>query len=189
MNIHTACLRLLVAAGACCLLLVSTPAWAIEIFLQLGDIEGESKVKGYEGWIEAKSFREGAQNTGSASTGGGGAGKAQFSDIVVTKSIDKASPQIRLSVADGRIQPSAMIEVTEDCGSGEKVAYFEIEIFNVLVSSVETTVSESDVNVLPDEAITLSFTRIIWTYNIYDDTCRIIGSETATWNTATNSEK
>ena len=187
MNIRTACCRSLVAAGTCCLLLVATPAWAVNIFLELGDIEGESKVKGYEDWIDAKSFREGAQNAGSASTGGKNGGNAQFSDIVVTKSIDKASTQIRLSVANGRPQPSAKIEVTVDCGQ-QKVPKFEIELFNVLVSSVETTVSESEVNILPDEAITLSFKRIIWTYNIIEPDCKISGSETATWNTETNSE-
>src|ERR1700722_2677078 len=59
---------------------------AVDYFLTLDGIKGESADDKHKGEIDIMSFSWGATNTGThASGGGGGAGKVNFQDIHITK--------------------------------------------------------------------------------------------------------
>src|SRR5262249_43543957 len=56
----------------------------LHYFLKIDGVNGDSTVKGFEGWFSVDGYDIGVQNTGSLSSGaGGGAGKAQFSPLTV----------------------------------------------------------------------------------------------------------
>ena len=65
---------------------------AVDMILELEDIEGESKVEDFEKKIDISSFSWGASNSGSAHTGGGasGGGKGNIHDMSLTKTVDNA---------------------------------------------------------------------------------------------------
>jgi hypothetical protein len=68
---------------------------AVDAFLKLGDLKGESPVKGYEDQIQVLSWSWGMSQTGTTHMGtGGGAGKVNVQDMAVTHYVDTASPNI-----------------------------------------------------------------------------------------------
>ena len=73
---------------------------AVDMFLKLDAIAGESIDKTHKGEIQILAFSFGATQSGSTHIGGGGgSGKVNFQDISFTKYIDKSTPD---SSADGR---------------------------------------------------------------------------------------
>ena len=69
---------------------------AVDMFLEVKEVPGESMKKGHEGQIDIVSFSFGAVQHGSFARGGpgGGAGKAEFQDISIIKEVDKSSPKL-----------------------------------------------------------------------------------------------
>ena len=76
---------------------------AVDMFLEIPEIPGESSKKGMEGKIDIESFNFGAVQHGSFAKGGagGGAGKAEFQDINIVKEVDKSSPKLFQACAAG----------------------------------------------------------------------------------------
>ncbi|WP_374595324.1 type VI secretion system tube protein Hcp, partial [Aquabacterium sp.] len=71
---------------------------AVDMFMKIGDVKGESRDKTHAGEIDVLAWSWGVSNSGSAHTGGGaGAGKANVQDLSFTKYVDKASPPLLLA--------------------------------------------------------------------------------------------
>lgn len=125
---------------------------AVDYFLKIEGVGGESKDSKHKGWIDVESFSFGVSNTGSGA--GGGAGKAKFNEIVITKTTDKSSPVLLVESASGKHFTGAEIEVVRDgtvamkwklkdvvissyqVGSGEEIP---IEMVSLNLASVEVT--------------------------------------------------
>ena len=69
---------------------------AVDYFLKLDGIEGESKADKHTNEIDVLSFSWGATQTGTfaSGTGGGGAGKVSMQDFHFTMEHSKASPAL-----------------------------------------------------------------------------------------------
>ena len=66
---------------------------AVDMFMKIDTIDGESKDKKHTKEIDVLSWSWGLSNSGSAHTGGGaGAGKVNGQDLSFTKYVDSASP-------------------------------------------------------------------------------------------------
>ena len=75
---------------------------AVDYFLKIDGIDGESVDSKHAGAIEPLSFSWGLSQAGSFATGGGaGAGKVQFQDFHFTSNTSKASPKLMLACASG----------------------------------------------------------------------------------------
>ncbi len=76
---------------------------AVDYFLKLDGIEGESTDAKHKGELVLESFGWGVSHAGAGggAGGGGGAGKAQFQDLVVVLRTSKASPKLFLGLRDG----------------------------------------------------------------------------------------
>ena len=61
----------------------------------------------------------------------------------------------------GKTMPKAKIEMMRADGEGRPVKYYEVELENVLIASVEQLVSEG--NVLHD-SVGLRFSKVKWKY-------------------------
>jgi hypothetical protein len=83
------------------------------IFLYLEGVSGESTVDSHRDWIDVLSFNYGIRSPPQygASAGGAAAGRPQFGDLVITKYLDKASPQLYLMASNGMHIPEARLEV------------------------------------------------------------------------------
>jgi type VI secretion system secreted protein Hcp len=85
------------------------------MFLNMGaNIQGETKDSAQKaaGDIDVLAWSWGASNSGSFHMGGGGgAGKANFQDISITKYLDKSSPALMIALALGSHIPTAKLLV------------------------------------------------------------------------------
>ena len=91
---------------------------AVDMFIKLGDIQGESKDKKHMGETDVLAWSWGMSQSGTFHTGGGGgAGKVNVQDISLTKWVDKASAPLMLHCCNGKHIPECLLTVRK---AGEK---------------------------------------------------------------------
>ena len=86
---------------------------AVDIFIKIGDIKGESMDKAHKDEIDVLNWSWGMAQSGNMHVGGGGgAGKVNIQDLSLTKYVDKASPNLMMHCASGKQaqQPSGRNE-------------------------------------------------------------------------------
>ena len=82
----------------------------VDYFLKLDGIQGESNDSKHKNEIEIESFSWGANQTGTASHGGGmGAGRVQMQDFNFVMRVNKSSPKLMLSCANGEHIKNAIL--------------------------------------------------------------------------------
>jgi type VI secretion system secreted protein Hcp len=115
---------------------------AVDYFLKIDGIEGESLDEKHKGEIEIESFSWGLTQTGGNSAGGGGAGaKAQFRDISFVALISKASPKLFLGCATATHSKSAVLTVRK---SGTQPVEFDtVTLEDVIISSYQQGSSQA----------------------------------------------
>ena len=128
---------------------------AVDMFLKLDGIKGESKDAKHKDEIHIESFSWGLSQTGAhGAGGGGGAGKVSVHDISVTKFLDKASPELMLACCNGKHIKEGLISVRK---AGENpVEYLKIKLSDILISGVQDAGHGSD---LLTENVTLNFAK------------------------------
>jgi len=128
---------------------------AVDYFLKLDGIEGESQDSKHEKEIEIGSFSFGATQTGSfASMGGGGAGKVSMQDFHFTIPTQKASPKLLVNCANGHHIPKGVLTCRK--AGKEQQEFLKYTFTDLLVSSFQTGGS-SDV---PMDQVSLNFAQI-----------------------------
>jgi type VI secretion system secreted protein Hcp len=127
-----------------------------DMFLMLDGIKGESSDDKHKGEIDIESFSWGLAQTGSGSRGtGSGTGKVDISDITIQKLVDKSSPTLQLSCANGKHITKGKITVRK---AGENpLEYFTIDLESVFISSYQIGGSNGGV---PSESIALNFVKV-----------------------------
>ncbi len=108
---------------------------AVDMFLKLDDVKGESVDSKHAGTIDVLAWSWGMSQSGTTHTGtGGGAGKVNVQDISITKYIDKSSPVLELSCCNGKHFKEAVLTVRK---AGEKpLEYLKITLKDIIISSV-----------------------------------------------------
>jgi type VI secretion system secreted protein Hcp len=129
---------------------------AVDIFLKLGEIKGESLDSKHKDEVEVLSFSWGLTNSGSIGPGaGGGAGKATFQDLAIVHRIDKASPVLMQACATGTHLKEATI-THRKAGKGQQ----EFLIFK-MNDIIVTGVTHGGATDEPaSETVTLAFAKI-----------------------------
>ena len=115
---------------------------AVDYFLKIDGIEGESLDAKHKGEIEIESFSWGLTQTGSASPGGGGANaKPQFRDVSFVALISKASPLLFLGCATGKQFRSGVLTVRR--GGADQSEFYTLTLADVLISSYQQGSSQA----------------------------------------------
>lgn len=129
---------------------------AVDMFLKIEGIKGESMDSKHKDEIQIESFSWGLTQTGTFGTGmGGGAGKVSVHDISVSKHVDKSSPELMLACCTGKHIPSALLTVRK---AGEKpLEYLKIKLTDVLISSVQDSGTGSSEGL--SESLSLNFAK------------------------------
>lgn len=110
---------------------------AVDYYLKIDNIEGESEDDTHKSEIELHSFNwEEAQSGTFAQGAGGGAGKVQMHNFEFTSPVCKASPKLMLACATGQHIPSAVL-ICRKAGGGQQ-EFYKITLSDVLVSSYRT---------------------------------------------------
>ena len=135
---------------------------AVDYFLKIDGIDGESLQKGHEKEIEIMSFSWGESNAGSFSGNlGGGSGKVSMQDFHFTVPVNKASPKLFLACATGEHIKSAVL-VCRKAGK-EQQEFLKWKFSDLLISSYQTGGS-SDGGVLPIDQVSFNFSKIEVSY-------------------------
>ena len=127
---------------------------AVDMFLKLDNVEGESTDSKHAGEITVLSWRWGLQQPVALVVGSGaGGGKFKVNDLRVTKHVDKASPRLMLACCNGKHFEEALLTVRK---AGETpVEYLKITMKEVFVSSI--SIDGTDEQDRPTETIGFSF--------------------------------
>jgi len=104
---------------------------AIDVYLQIDGIKGESADDTHPGWIECTSVHFGVSQpkSATASTAGGHtAERADLKDILFTKQADLSTPLLLQTCASGKTIPKATFEFMRADANGTRIKYFDIEL-------------------------------------------------------------
>jgi type VI secretion system secreted protein Hcp len=131
---------------------------AVDYFLKIDGIQGESLDSKHKGEIQLESFSWGETNPGSVhSGGGGGASRVQMQDLHFVMQINKASPKLMLACASGKHIKQAILSARKAGKAQQEFLVFKFT--DVLVSSYQTGGSQH-AEVLPMDQVSFNFARI-----------------------------
>jgi type VI secretion system secreted protein Hcp len=110
---------------------------AVDMFLKLDGIDGESRDKKRSGQIDILAWSWGMSQSGTTHTGSGaGAGKVSVQDISLTKWIDKASPILIQYCAKGTHIKDGELVVRK--AGDNPLEYMTIKMTDIMITSVST---------------------------------------------------
>lgn len=136
------------------------------IFLLLDGIKGEATDEAHKEEINVLNYGWGMHNPTAVHSGAGtAAGKVSVSDLVVSKSMDKASPALTEHCCLGKVIPKGTLTVQR--AGEDKVQALVIELEHIFVTAIDGSDS-ADSGMLPMENVTLSFKKFVYKYTPQD---------------------
>ncbi len=110
---------------------------AIDYFLKIGTIDGESTVRGFERTIDVNSWAWGLANS---------SGRAVFQDFAWTQGVDSSIVPLFLGAASGRVFDTATFSVTDTIGGVSATVFFDMTFTNVHLTSLSISGSGGSQN-------------------------------------------
>jgi type VI secretion system secreted protein Hcp len=110
---------------------------AVDMFLQVDGVKGESADANHSGFIDIQSLSWGASQAASISGGGAGAGKVSFSDLTITAPMDSATPTLLKFCSSGKHISKIKVSVCK--AGGTQVEHSTIVLSDVLVTGTQFT--------------------------------------------------
>lgn len=159
---------------------------AIDAYLQLGDIKGESADAKHKDWIEVYgvSWHVRQPRAGTVSTAGGHtSGRAELCELAFRKLADVSSPLLLQTCAAGKTIPKAKFEFLRADGDGKPVVYYTVELENVMISGV--TPSSGDGGILTEQ-VHLAYGRMKWKYTQQKVGGGVGGNTAGGWDAVSN---
>jgi type VI secretion system secreted protein Hcp len=136
---------------------------AVEIFLKLDGIDGESEKQGAKDYIEIFSFSNGASNPSSVAFGtGSGAGKVDISSLSLQKQLDKSTPKLFQNCCQGSHIAKGQMFVREATGDDTTQIYYQYDMTEVFVDSISWGGAAGGGK--PSESVSLSAKSLTITY-------------------------
>jgi len=156
---------------------------AVDYFLKLKGIDGESQDSKHKNEIDVESWSWGETNSGThAGGGGGGAGKVSMQDFHFVMKVNQASPKLMLACATG--EHIAEAKLTCRKAGKEQQEYYTYKFTDLMVASYQTGGSLGDV--VPSDQISLNFAKIEMEYKPQKPDGSLGGSVAAGFNLKTN---
>lgn len=157
---------------------------AVDIYLKLDSINGESKGKDHVDEIDVLSWSWGMSNSGTAHLGSGaGAGKVNVQDMSVTKYVDAASCDLMKVCCNGKHLATGKLTVRK-VGGDTPVDYTTVDLEEVLIAAVTTGGIGSDDRMT--ENVTLNFRKFNIKYKKQADDGSSEDKGDTTWDIALN---
>lgn len=159
---------------------------AVDMFLKIDSIKGESQDDKHKGEIEVLSWNWGVVQTGTTHiASGGGAGKASVEDISITKYLDRASPILLKHCLSGIHIKEALLTVRK--AGGKPLEYVKMKMKDAIISSVRTGGSGREEQLT--ETLSINFANVEFEYVPQKADGSGDASIPITWNIAKNAEK
>lgn len=161
---------------------------AVDIFIKIGDIKGESMDTAHKDEIDVLNWSWGMTQSGNMHAGGGGgSGKVDIRDLSFTKHVDKATPNLMMHCSSGKHIDKVVLTVRK-AGGESQVEYLVITLEEVLITSVDTGGSVSQDRLT--ENVSLNFAQVMVDYQPQKaDGSKEGGPIKYGWNIRTNTKR
>lgn len=107
--------------------------------------------------IAVESFSWGVSNAGAAERDALSAGRAQLSDLIISKKLDQTSPVLAGAVVTGKHFPTAVLTLLKQDAKGVAVKYATYSLTDVLIGSVQHSGAGDDI---PSEQVSLNYGKL-----------------------------
>ena len=135
---------------------------AVDSFLKIDDIKGESADDKHGGEIDVLAWSWGATQNATTQTGsGGGSGKVTVHDLTITKNVDRSSPTL-LGLCFSGVPIKQAVLTQRKAGGKGPLEYVKITMESAIVSSITTSGSQGAETLV--ENVTLNFARVKFDY-------------------------
>jgi type VI secretion system secreted protein Hcp len=135
---------------------------AVDYFLKLDGIDGESADSKHKNEIDIESWSWGETQSGTFKAGGGGgAGKVVMQDFHFVMKVNKASAKLLQACATGEHIKTGLLTCRK--AGKEQQEYLKIKLSDCLVSSFQTGGSEGS-DIIPTDQVSLNFAKIEYEY-------------------------
>ncbi len=154
---------------------------AVDYFLKLDGVEGESEDEKHKKQIQLMSFSWGASNTSSVSgTGGSGAGKANLSDFNVMTNFDKSTPELFKNLTKGTHFKTGSMEAVKSGADGKP--YLKVDFKELFCTGLQISASSE----VPAVALTFSYNEIKIDYYAQNEQGNLVSTGAITFNLKEN---
>lgn len=145
---------------------------AAGIFMKIEDpeIAGESKSDSHRDWIVLTSVMEGLHRDNLSSGSTRRRSSFVFDGTHVGKLLDRSSPKLRETLADGTIFGEVRIEIVEDCG-GNLYTPLVLTLTTAALERLSLHAEQSD---RPTENLSFNYSRIEAMYTPVEDDCTLL---------------
>lgn len=160
---------------------------AVDMFLKLEPIKGESQDKSHSNEIDILSWSWGMSQTGTTHlTSGGGAGKVSVQDLTFTHYVDLASSYLFQACTKGKHIEKGILTVRK-AGGDDPLEYIKITMEEVIVTNVHTGGSMGEERLT--ENVTLNFRKFKYEYKEQQKEGGGGASPSFGWDIAANQEQ
>jgi type VI secretion system secreted protein Hcp len=136
------------------------------IYMKFGSIDGDVTTSGFTKWIELESLSFGVGRGVGSATGGSSnreASAPSISEVSITKKMDVASAQLFQDATLGTLDTKVELKLTTTTKNQTEV-FLAYELTNCGCSSY----SVSSGGAMPQESLSLNFTKIMMTFSGMD---------------------
>lgn len=158
---------------------------AVDIFLKLRGIPGESKDSKHRDEIEVLSYSWGVSQAGVAATGaasGAAAGKPSFQDFSFAMPVSKASPILMLHCASGRHVEDAILTLRK--AGQQPLEFLVYTLSDCVVTSLQQGGSEGDE--IPTDQVSINYAKIEVSYKEQKEDGSLGAETRAGWDVKQN---
>jgi type VI secretion system secreted protein Hcp len=160
---------------------------AVDMFMKIDDLNGDSLDDKHPKEIQILSWSWGMSQSGSTHlSSGGGAGKVNVQDLTFTKHIDTTTTNLIKSCCNGTHYKQALLTIRK-AGGKTPVEYLKITMKDLIVSNISTGGSGGEDLIM--ENVTLNFAKVSLDYTPQDSLGNAQPVMSATWNIPANTEK
>jgi type VI secretion system secreted protein Hcp len=162
---------------------------AVDYYLKLDGVEGESAVAEYKNQIQLLSWNWGASQLSSVeANGGSGAGKVNLGDFSVSTYLDKATPKLFKNICAGTHFKSATLSAVKS-GADKKKPYLKVDMGEVFVTSIQmnATADKSEIPIeIPTVNLSFSYNDISIDYGLQQKDGTIVSTGSVSYSAKEN---
>ena len=156
---------------------------AIEYFLKLDGIQGESLSAKHSNEIELHSWSWGASNPVHMDGSGMSAGKVSFADISVSKPVDKSSAKLLELCCTGKHITTGVLSCSKSTGDKNPGDYLTIKLTEIAITAFQGGGSNGEAT--GTESVSFAFAKFELDYKIQAKDGTLTAAGTASWDATT----
>jgi type VI secretion system secreted protein Hcp len=154
---------------------------AVDYFLKLDGVDGESVDANFKNQIQIMSWSWGASQVSSvAGTGGSGAGKADLSDFSIMCYFDKSTPKLFKSIGAGTHIKTGTMSAVKSGADGKP--YLKVDFAELFVTSLQISGSSE----VPTVSLSFSYNQIKIDYSTQNEQGNLTSTGAVTYNLKEN---